>query len=200
MTGYAQCGLSHNGSHLIDVVRYMAGGQVEWVFGEMESDAAAEGETDPQGNGYLVFDNGVRAFIRATPTGVAAWEIDVIGTEGRIRSIANCTQMEYIRTAAGGNRGRGVPAYVPFPYPTRIQGMGLTIVEDLIQAIETGSAPRCSGDDGRAALEVAIALRQSHRNGFARVDLPLADRSLGILSSEIAQDDTPARVRRLQAS
>ena len=200
VTGYAQCGLSHNGSHLIDVVRYMAGGQVEWVFGEMESDAAAEGETDPQGNGYLVFDNGVRAFIRATPTGVAAWEIDVIGTEGRIRSIANCTQMEYIRTAPGGNRGRGVPAYVPFPYPTHIQGMGLTIVEDLIQAIETGSDPRCSGDDGRAALEVAIALRQSHRDGLVRVDLPLADRSLGILSSEISQDHTPARVRRLQAS
>ena len=178
----------------------MAGGQVEWVFGEMESDAAAEGETDPQGNGYLSFDNGVRAFIRATPTGVAAWEIDVIGTEGRIRSLANCTQMEYIRTAAGGNRGRGVPAYVPFPYPTHIQGMGLTIIEDLIQAIETGSDPRCSGDDGRAALEVAIALRQSHRDGFVRVELPLADRSLGILSSEISQDHTPARVRRLQAS
>ena len=40
-------------------------------------------------------------------------------------------------------------------------------------------------------LEVAIALRQSHRDGFVRVDLPLADRSLGILSSEIAQDETP---------
>ncbi len=200
VTGYAQCGLSHNGSHLIDIVRYMAGGQVEWVFGEMESDAVAEGETDPQGNGYLSFDNGVRAFIRATPTGVAAWEIDVIGAEGRIRSLANCTQMEYIRTAPGGNRGRGVPASVPFPYPTRIQGMGLTIIEDLIEAIETGSDPRCSGDDGRAALEVAIALRQSHRAGLVRVDLPLADRSLGILSSEIAEDHTPARVRRLQAA
>ena len=45
-----------------------------------------------------------------------------------------------------------------------------------------------------------LPLRQSHRDGFVRVDLPLVDRSLGILSSEIAQDDTPARVRRLQAS
>ena len=71
--------------------------------------------------------------------------------------------------------------------------MGLTIVEDLIQAIETGSDPRCSGDDGRAALEVAIALRQSHRDGFVRVDLPLADRSLGILSSEIGHRIIPRR-------
>ena len=38
----------------------MAGGNVEWVFGEMESDEAAAGENDLSGNGYLVFDNGVR--------------------------------------------------------------------------------------------------------------------------------------------
>ena len=40
ITGYGQCGLSHNGSHLIDILRYMAGGEVQWVFGEMESDEA----------------------------------------------------------------------------------------------------------------------------------------------------------------
>ena len=51
---------------------------------------------------------------------------------------------------------------------------------------------------GRAALEVAVGLRESHRRGGAKVDLPLADRNLGIQSIEIANDDVPARVRRLQ--
>ena len=92
----------------------------------------------------VLFDNGVRAFLRATPTGVASWEIDVIGTEGRIRSIANCTQMEYIRTAPGGNRGRGVPAYVPFPYPTHIPGMGITIIDDLVEAIGLPKEQLCT--------------------------------------------------------
>ena len=34
--------------------------------------------------------------------------------------------------------------------------------------------------------------------GGAKVDLPLTDRSLGIRSIEIVNDDMPARIRRLQ--
>ncbi len=87
VTVYAQCGLSHNGSHAIDILRYMAGGNVKWVFCEMESDEAAADENDLSGNGYLVFDNGVRAYLRSTACGAAPWEVDVIGTTGRTRSI-----------------------------------------------------------------------------------------------------------------
>ena len=198
VTGYGQCGLSHNGSHLIDILRYMAGGNIEWVFGEMESDKVAAADVDLMGNGYLVFDNGVRCYIRSMPCGVAFWEIDVIGTEGRIRSLANALEFELIRLGVGGPRDRGVPAKYPFPWPVRMQGMGLTIVADLINAIETGESPKCSGEDGRAALEAAMALRESHRRGGVKVDLPLADRSLRIQSSETLQDDTPARIRRQQ--
>ena len=199
VTVYAQCGLSHNGSHAIDILRYMAGGNVEWVFGEMQSDAAAAGESDLQGNGYLVFDNGVRGYLRSTACGAAPWEVDVIGTSGRIRSVNNAETFELIRMIPGGRRGRGVPAQCPFPWPVRMQGMGLTIVADLINAIENGTSPKCSGEDGREALEVAIALRESHRRGGVKVELPIEDRSLRILSSEIQGDDTPARIRRLQA-
>lgn len=199
VTVYAQCGLSHNGSHAIDILRYMAGGNVEWVFGEMQSDAAAAGEGDLQGNGYLVFDNGVRAYLRSTSCGAAPWEVDVIGTTGRIRSVNNAETFELIRMVPGGRRGRGVPARCPFPWPVRMQGMGLTIVDDLINAIENGGSPKCSGEDGREALEVAVALRESHRRGCVKVELPIEDRSLQILSSEIHGDDTPARVRRMQS-
>ncbi len=198
VTVYAQCGLSHNGSHAIDILRYMAGGNVEWVFGEMQSDDAASGENDLMGNGYLVFDNGVRGYLRSTACGVASWEVDVIGTKGRIRSINNAEKFEFIRVLPGGRRGRGVPATCPFPYPVRMQGMGLTIVDDIINAIENGGLPKCSGEDGREALEVAIALRESHRRGGVKVGLPIEDRNLRILSSEIHGDDTPARIRRLR--
>ena len=69
-----------------------------------------------------------------------------------------------------------------------------------MDCIETGKQPRCSGQDGRKALEIAIAMRESHRQGGRRVDLPLPDRSLRILSSEIRSDAVPARVRRLQSN
>ena len=202
VTGYAECGLSHNGSHAIDAIRYLAvDGNVNWLFGELESDAAAAAEEDPRGNGYFVFDNGARGFLRATPTGDAvSWEFDVLGSEGRVRILENALQFELWKSVPGGPRGGPQPARVPFPYPTHIEGMGLTIIADILAAAESGGKPRCSGADARDALEIALGLRESHRRGFTRVELPLADRSLGILSAEVGQDHTPARVRRLQSS
>ncbi len=200
VTVYTECGLSHNGSHAIDVLRYMAGGDAQWVFGEMESDEAAAGDNDLQGNGYMVFDNDVRAYLRSMICGAASWEVDVIGTAGRIRSLNNSEEFELIQIVPGIGSSKNAPAKIPFPMPARIQGMGLTIVADLINAIETGKPPKCSGEDARAALEIAIGLRESHRRGGVKVGLPLADRSLRILSLEIRDDSLPARIRRLQAS
>ncbi len=198
ITAYSQCTLSHNGSHVIDTIRYLAGGEVEWVFGEMESDAAASGNDDLMGNGYLAFDNGVRCYLRTTPCSVANWEVDILGEEGRIRSVANCAETELYQFVEGGPRNRGQPAKIPFPMPTQIPGTGIAVVDDLVSAIETGSKPKCSGDDGLAALEIAMALRESHRRGGVKVTLPLADRSLTMLSVEIRGDEVPARIRRLQ--
>ncbi|MDP6999991.1 MAG: hypothetical protein QF569_28335 [Candidatus Poribacteria bacterium] len=56
---------------------YMAGGDVEWVFGEMTSDEASASEKDLMGNGYLVFNNGVRGYLRSMFCGASSWEVDV---------------------------------------------------------------------------------------------------------------------------
>ena len=197
ITAYTRCNLSANGSHAIDTMRYLVGGDVEWVFGEMESDEKAAGDEDLMGNGYMVFDNGVRGFLRGTPTGAAQWEFDLIGTEGRVRSLAQGMETQYYRWVPGGPRGRNLPARAPFPLPTSVPSMGFAVIEDLVHCLDSGEPPRCSDEDGRKALEIAIALRESHRRGGRRVDLPLSDRSLRILSSEIAEDSLPARVRRL---
>ena len=67
------------------------------------------------GNGYMVFDNGVRGFLRGTPTGAAPWEFDLIGTEGRVRSLAQGMETQYYCWVPGGPRGRGLPARALFP-------------------------------------------------------------------------------------
>ena len=69
----------------------------------------------------------------------------MIGTEGRIRSLNNAEEFEFILTVPGGRRGRPRPAKVPFPWPVRMQGMGLTIVADLINAAENRAAPKMFG-------------------------------------------------------
>jgi predicted dehydrogenase len=194
VNGYGRAGLSHNGSHLIDLVRYLAGGNVEWVFGEMESDERAAGDDDLMGNGYLAFDNGVRAFARMWPSGGAEWEFEVIGESGRLRSLANTREIEWWQTTSRGRQAE--PVRRLFPRPQRIQSPGVRAVLDLLRCLETGKAPNCSGEDGRAAMEVAIALRESHRQGGRRVDLPLADRGLLMRSAETLQGDRPRALQQ----
>lgn len=192
VTAYGQAHLSHNGSHLLDLVRYLAAGDVNWVFGEMERDDRAAGDADLQGNGYLAFDNGVRAFVRTWPCGGANWEFEVIGETGRLRSVANGQDYEFWQTSSSSSG----PIRRIFPRPPRLQSPGVRAFHDFITAVSDGRKPNCSGDDARAALEIAIALRESHRQGGRRVDLPLANRELRIDSSETQGGDVPVALRR----
>jgi predicted dehydrogenase len=179
---------------MIDLVRYLAGDEVTWVFGEAESDAHAAGDADFMANGYLAFAGEVRAFIRTWPTGGAEWNVEVIGESGRLRANENGGVIDWWMTAADDRRGSLVAR--PFPRPQRIESMGVRAVRDLLTCLETGKQPNCTGDDGRTVLEVALALRESHRRGGCRVDLPLADRSLAIRSAETLAGDLPVALRR----
>ena len=51
-------------------------------------------------------------------------------------------------------------------------------IEGVCRSIELGREEICPGEFGRESLEIAIALRESHRRGNVRVDLPLKDRGL----------------------
>jgi predicted dehydrogenase len=196
VTAYAPCGLSHNGSHMLDAICFLAGGKVDWVFGEMSSDEAAEKEEDPQGNGYLAFDNGTRAFARGTACGCTSWEFEVLGTQGNIRSRNSGVTWEFRQADQSLAMRRAGTALKAWPLPNYPEGMGLTIIRDIIDAFENGGKPKCSGEDGRAALEIAIAMRESHRRGCVKVNLPLEDRELKIISAETLSGDEPALIRR----
>jgi hypothetical protein len=51
-------------------------------------------------------------------------------------------------------------------------------IDVVSRSIELGEERICPGEFGREARGIAIALRESHRRGHVRVDLPLEDRSL----------------------
>ena len=167
---------------------------MSWVFGEAESDAAAATDDDLMVNGYLAFDNGVRAFIRTWPSGGAEWNFEVIGETGRLRSIGNGGEIEWWQTRPADHWGTQIRR--PFPRPQRIESPGVRVVHDLVAALETGKQPNCAGADGRAVLEIALALRESHRQGGRRIDLPLTDPTLVIASSDTLGGDLPVALRR----
>jgi predicted dehydrogenase len=179
---YGLCpgGLSHMGSHLIDLVCYYAESSVKWCVGHIDSHEAALADADVSGCGYLVFANGVRAFIDMVDAGATSFELDIVGDTGRVRMLQNGREFELWQRRE--DTRRPVLVRVPFPHPQRLQGAILYAIEDLIGCIEGGGEPVCSGADGRHALEVALAVRESERLGNARIDLPLPDRSLALRS------------------
>jgi predicted dehydrogenase len=200
VNAYARCSLSHNGSHLLTLVSYLIGGttaRCQWVFGQAESDAQAASDDDFAGNGFLQFEEGAQAFVRTTAGGPTQWEIDVLGSEGRLRAMNDALDVELWKFAPAALSGRGQEAVrYPFPRPQGAETAHVRAVRDLVAGIRTGKEPNCNGEAARQALEIAIAIRESHRQGGVRVELPLADRSLRINSAETLHGDEPVAVRR----
>ena len=192
--------VSHMGSHYFTNLTMFVDARASWVVGEAESDEAVAGDYDFQAAGYIGFPHGVRGYFRSMSDNPTGWSVDVTGTRGMIRMMNDGSTNEVwtVEDPLPGQR-RQAPARRFFP-PARTQrSMGIGVVHDLMHCIETGDETRCGGEDAREALEIAIATRESHRRGNLRVDLPLEDRSLQIISSE-ALSDVPRAVERRRAA
>ena len=63
----------------------------------------------------------------------------------------------------------------------RINLRNTNTVQSMVGALDHDIQPRTNGDNGRKVLEIAIALRESHRRGQVLVRLPLEDRPLRII-------------------
>ena len=181
--------LSNIGSHTLVLFRMFTGAPARWVFGDMDNDLAASGDGDLSGSGYVVYENGVRAFLNSgVPAGT--WSLEFLCEKGRIVSRNHHATFELWteETQADDRCLRGQPVRGDlkydvqrmFPYPWRPRSSMVDAIEGVGRSIESGRETVAPGEYGREALEIAIALRESHRRRGARVDLPLQDRSLGL--------------------
>jgi predicted dehydrogenase len=189
VTAYWPGNLSHMGSHSIGLMCLLSGGtgRVQWVVGECEDTSAVlDSDDDVRGNAYLAFESGARGFLRTIPTGVASYGIDAIGETGkiRVRSTNGANEFELWRTAPAVTGGFSAPVRHIFPRPQSIWSSTVGQIKDIVECLETGKEPNASGDLGRHLLEVAIAIRESHRRGHTRIDLPLPNRDLTMWSSD----------------
>ncbi|NKB70223.1 MAG: hypothetical protein GKR89_24390 [Candidatus Latescibacteria bacterium] len=166
--------LSRGHSHTLGLFRLFAGAPARWVFGHMDSDEKAAGDDDLSGTGMIYYDNGRRAFLNT-----GGWlNIDFVGSDGWISARNEHADFEmWSRLPATGE-----PVRRQFPNPKRPRSSQQAAIEGLVQNLDEGTEPLCPGEWGREALEIAIALRQSHRQGGEKIDLPLADRNLRIIA------------------
>ncbi len=198
ITGTFSGNLLHTGVHMFDAFDFFCG-PVRSVAGTIHRHAEEHDESsgyqfkkdleaeigeeieDEDGVAHLEFKNGVIGTVYGLGKKYFVFEIDVQGTEGRLR-IGNGL-FEFWKTAESKHYSNFkelalVSKIVPGTHPPGMVGA----VEDLVTSIKKKRDPRCSGRDARRSLEVALAIYASDAAGGVPIALPLAQTGLRIAS------------------
>ena len=127
-----------------------------WV--EMGPDEDPMSDNDFTASGFLAFPNGVRGYFRALDNGPNDHSYDITGTTGMIRMMGD-GRLSELWTSEGPLPGQRNPQAARrfFPPEREVRAGAVNVIHDLIHCIETGDTPKCSGEDAREALEIAIA-------------------------------------------
>jgi len=190
------------GCHGLNLARKFAGkSPVEAVIGRVDGDPFSdyeepyeEGQTGfGKVGGTIRFANGIECY--SSYSDVPWRGIEVVGTRGVIHNWNNTALGLTLLKAKGNGPIKGLRDLTevrgiftehsdePRGYDEegwKDPGTAMReIVQAIVDSLETGAElPVTTGDDLRHALELAVALRESHRRGHTEISLPLEDRSL----------------------
>ena len=173
--------LFRNHTHVIDLVCYLADSEPEWVIAELQAgfegygtayrgDGGGDPATEPGGNYYIAFENGVRAYVTGhkdtMPPDVVVHLLGgggrlVIDLEGmRLHSIVS----EDIRTKPG------VPTIRPVTPAWTVSGMQAAWRE-LLDALDHGGELTSPPRSARRTVAVTEAILLSQQRGSVPVRL-----------------------------
>ncbi len=156
-------GLLSYGSHALDLLRWYVG-EPEWVYGRAASD---QDDEDPSPLAVLGFPGGaVAAFLPVARSTYDIFEIELLGTDGRLRLLENGRRIE-LDTVGPHPDWSDERALTPSGtrFPPGAHGMMRAVVENIIACLEESEPLRCTGADGIAALELVEAIRASVTSG-----------------------------------
>ena len=170
-------GLFDHGCHVVDLLTYLIGDpHAVWVQGHAPaSDAIREGDVysdDPGGDGVMLFDNGVTAYLLHTNR----YEYQVNCERGRGRDVQRHAGVLHAEGGPAQLRGgpiSGVRAQQPNGQPDRRPGAGARYRRAAERRHGIGEAR--GGNHGRN-LGVAPPSRQAHRDAPARESAAYAPR------------------------
>ena len=178
------------------VQMFAADADASWVTGWTNGDPFGEGDDDYQGiGGYIRFSNGIECFVHAKRG--AARGLEVIGTQGLFATDKRSNHHFFKLDTGSGQSGIfGLKEDEPIQFePFRSHAEGgfdedgwlypgdrlMGGVQSIVDSLEEGIEPRCSGNTHRKSLEISIAMRESARQNQAQVKLLLEDRSLTLM-------------------
>jgi UDP-N-acetylglucosamine 3-dehydrogenase len=174
---YSIGGMLHSASHFFDLMLFLAGDPgLDWIQGtvtDADFDPRAERwDRDLSGTGQVRFSNGVMCYL--LNTGLWA-EFAAVGSEGEVVIMNNGVDYAFRRREAVCNGRYHEFRPAPFPAFERVSPT-VRLIRDLVQALETDGETRQGIRRAVNTAEIAFGIVESHRQGGARVQLPLARR------------------------
>lgn len=161
VSGFYSKGILHNGTHMLDLVRYLIG-EITLVRG---FDSLKEEESDQTLDAVLEFESGIHGFLHGCDErSFTIFELDIIGRKGRIRITDSGNRIDSYSVSED-------PFYSGYSAlsltRTDQDGFGdvlLHVVDDVVSCLQTGSKqPVCSGRDGLRAVLIASEIVNSVR-------------------------------------
>jgi hypothetical protein len=129
---------------------------------------------DPDVRGIVEFENGVTAHLLVAVFGD---EQSIYCERGYLSSFGQRQHWILRRFMPGNDKGKGDLIPQQFP-PFKETSSTLMIIEDLVQALDTGRTTRGGVRVARAGDELTFAFVESHMMGGKRVTLPLRGNQL----------------------
>jgi predicted dehydrogenase len=160
--GFYTKGIKHNGTHWFDLARFFCG-DVESVWAQPRADRL---EADPTLDAVLGFQCGASGHLQGCDeTSFSLFEMDVLGTTGRIK-ITDYGQTVQSFKVDDSPFYSGYQTLVPNGnFLGGFEDVMLKAVENVVDCLENGKQPLCSGSDAVEALRIAAAACKSAQTG-----------------------------------
>ena len=164
--------------HLTDQISWLMGSQIETIFAVGMGCYVSAGDGEDNGIAGFRFKSGSFGAIHrgSSIDGPRLFDTRIIGTKGML----DISHGSYVRL---GKNGKWKDISFPFkaapmletPWgerdPIGFHGFRAEF-EEFVSSIEEDRQPSCTAYDGRASIEAALAVRESHATGVP-VNLPL---------------------------
>lgn len=171
--------LLRNGTHLIDAICFFAGSEPAKTSAHLEDgfddwdiyrgDGGKLPENEPSANGYVLFQNGVRAVLSLNKQTPNIGTVEIAGPKGKIAFNIHGGSAEMTTLDPDGRRSVLSGRIVSDQY----QRMGyVAAYEELIDLIENGGEGISSGKAARQTLQILMGFLKSHQQGSSLVDVP----------------------------